>query len=188
MQPTPHMIAFSAPSGAGKSTICRNLLERNEHFQLSISATTRAPRGDEQHGVEYFFLSDAAFREGIDRGDFLEYEEVHGKFYGTLRETVTTMIAAGKTVLFDIDVNGALSIKRQNPQALLVFIRPPSEAVLIERLRNRKTESEADIERRLQRLPYELQRAEQFDLNIVNDDLDATLTRIETHIKLHLQG
>ncbi len=173
------LVALSAPSGAGKSTICHQLIERNPEFRLSISATTRPPRKNEIDGVHYYFLSPEAFEAKIKSGDFLEYEKVHDNFYGTLKSTVETFLCEGYTVLFDIDVNGALKIKSHYPESLLIFIKPPSMEELVRRLKNRKTEDRATIERRLQRLPLEYSKAELFDVQIVNDDLLRAVEEIE---------
>lgn len=180
---TPKLLVLSAPSGAGKSTICNMLLERNPDFRLSISATTRPPRGSERNGVEYFFLSEGEFFEKVRNQEFIEYAEVHGHYYGTLKSTVEALLREGFTVLFDIDVIGALNIKKQRPEALLIFIRPPSEEELVRRLKNRKTESEAQIQKRLERLPMEYEKARYFDYQVVNDELLSTVERIERLIR-----
>ena len=177
------LIALSAPSGAGKSTICKHLLERNPDFRLSISATTRAPRFSEKDGVDYFFLDTADFLARAKRGEFLEFEEVHGNYYGTLRSTIEQFLDEGKTVLLDIDVNGALNIKQNFPTALLIFIKPPSIEALKTRLRNRKTETSESIERRLQRMPLEYTKGESFDVQVINDDLQQTIIEIERLIR-----
>lgn len=177
------LIAFSAPSGAGKSTICRKLLERHPEFQLSVSATTRSPRPAERDGVDYFFLSAAEFANRVDAGDFLEHEEVHGNRYGTLRETVERFLAEGKTVLFDIDVNGALAIKAAFPESLLIFIMPPDMEALRARLKDRGSDDDAEIAKRLRRLPMEVEKGRAFDHTVVNDDLMRAVREIETIIE-----
>ncbi len=179
------LVALSAPSGAGKSTICHYLLARNPEFRLSISATTRPRRKNEADGVHYFFLSPEAFEAKIKAGEFLEFEKVHGNFYGTLKSTVDTFLREGRTVLFDIDVNGALNIKSHFPDALLIFIKPPSMDELARRLKNRKTEDRATIARRLKRLPKEYAKAELFDAQVVNDDLFRAIKEIEQIILAH---
>lgn len=180
---TPKLLVLSAPSGAGKSTICNMLLERNPDFRLSISATTRAPRGSERNAVEYFFLPEDEFFAKVERNEFLEYAEVHGHYYGTLKSSVEALLRQGFTVLFDIDVIGALNIKKQHPEAMLIFIRPPSQEELIHRLKNRKTENEAQIQKRLERLPLEYEKADYFDYQVVNDDLLSTVVFIEQLIR-----
>ncbi len=179
----PQLVVLSAPSGAGKTTICKKLVERNPDFRISVSATTRPPRPGEVDGVDYYFISPEEFQQKIARGEFLEYENVHGNYYGTLRETVEELLDNGFTVLFDIDVNGALKIKQQYPDAILIFIRPPSLEELKRRLRKRKTERPEEIEKRLQRLPEEYQKAVFFDYEVVNDDLLRTLLTIEKIIR-----
>ncbi len=182
------LVVLAAPSGGGKTTICNLLLKRNEDFRVSISATTREPRDHETEGVHYYFMSEKQFREGIEGGMFVEYAEVHGQLYGTPHSSITEPIAAGFTILFDIDVKGALQLKAQYPDALLIFIHPPSLEVLEKRLRSRETESEEKINLRLQRLPMEFELAEKFDAQIVNDDLDRAISEIETLIMNPQQG
>lgn len=177
--PIARLIAFSAPSGAGKSTICQKLLKRHPDFQLSISATTRPPRYYENEGEHYFFLSPDSFQAKVDSGEFLEYEEVHGNYYGTLKPVVEAFLAEGKTILFDIDVNGALAIKAHYPDAMLIFIAPPSIEELQRRLRGRGSDDPAQIEKRLKRLPEEMEKGQQFDYIVVNKNLDQTVREIE---------
>lgn len=170
------LLIFSAPSGSGKSTIVQWLMkehpELNMHF--SISCTTRAPRGTEQNGVEYFFLSPAEFKEKIAQDAFVEYEEVYtDKYYGTLKSQVTEMTENGQNVVFDIDVKGGCNIKRQyGSKALSIFIQPPSIEELRRRLEGRATDAQEVIEQRLSKASYELTFAEKFDVVIVNDDLE----------------
>lgn len=172
------LLIFSAPSGSGKSTIVQWLMkehpELNMHF--SISCTTRAPRGTEQNGVEYFFISPAEFKEKIAQDAFVEYEEVYtDKYYGTLKSQVTEMTENGQNVVFDIDVKGGCNIKRQyDNKALSIFIQPPSIEELRRRLESRATDAQEVIEQRLSKASYELTFAEKFDIVIVNDDLEKT--------------
>ncbi len=187
-QPKPLLIAFSAPSGAGKTTICKKLVQRHPDFKISVSATTRPPRPNEQDGVDYFFMSEEEFRKHIENKNFLEYENVHGHYYGTLRSKVEELLSQGYTVLFDIDVNGALNIKKQFPEAILIFIKPPSIEELRRRLRKRHTDDEAEIEKRLQRLQFEYERAKLFDYIVVNDNLERTIRQIEEIIETHRSG
>ena len=151
-------------------------------IDLNFSATTRPPRPTERDGVDYIFLSLDRFHERVAAGDFLEYEEVHGNYYGTLRETVDRFLAAGKTVLFDIDVNGALAIKKVYPEAILIFIMPPDMEALRTRLKDRGSDDSAEIEKRLRRLPMELEKGWRFDHQVVNDSLDRAVAEIETII------
>ena len=170
------LLIFSAPSGSCKSTIVQWLMkehpELNMHF--SISCTTRAPRGTEQNGVEYFFISPAEFKEIIAQDAFVEYEEVYtDKYYGTLKSQVTEMTENGQNVVFDIDVKGGCNIKRQyGNKALSIFIQPPSIEELRRRLEGRATDAQEVIEQRLSKASYELTFADKFDIVIVNDDLE----------------
>lgn len=185
MHPKPQLVVLSSPSGGGKTTICKALVTRNPDLKISVSATTRQPRDNETEGVEYYFLSTEEFFRRVENHEFLEYEEVHGNYYGTLKSTVEKLMQQGFTIIFDIDVNGALSIKKKFLEAILIFIRPPSLEELKRRLRARKTEDQASIEKRLQRLPVEYAKAKYFDYDIVNEDLDKTVAKIQDIIKLH---
>lgn len=170
------LIIFCAPSGSGKSTLVQWLMAEHPELRLafSISCTSRPPRGTEHDGVEYFFLSPEEFRSRIDRGLFLEYEEVyHDRFYGTLKSQVETQTARGENVIFDVDVRGGCNIKDfYGPRALSVFIQPPSIDELRRRLTGRATDSAEQIEERLAKAAYELTFAPRFDRVVVNDDLD----------------
>jgi len=170
------MIIVSAPSGSGKSTIVNWLMQEHPELNLyfSISCTSRAPRGTEQNGVEYFFISPEEFKEKIARGEFLEYEEVYeDRFYGTLKEQVESQRINGENVVFDVDVKGGCSIKQYyGDEALSLFIQPPSIDELKRRLVNRGTDSLEDIEKRLSKASYELTFAEKFDKILINDDLE----------------
>lgn len=168
-------LIFSAPSGSGKSTIVNFLLQHPElKMSFSVSATSRAPRGQEKDGEAYFFLSADEFRRHIENGDFLEYEQVYeGVYYGTLKEQVEKLLEQGRNVVFDVDVVGGCNIKRHfGNNALSMFIQPPSLEVLEQRLRGRATDSEEMIAKRLAKARYELGFAPEFDLTIVNDRLD----------------
>ena len=170
---------FAAPSGGGKTTIVNKLVEKYPELTISISATTRNKRDYEVDGREYVFLDINTFKQAIAESKFLEYEEVHGDYYGTLKESVDCIIQSGKKVLFDIDVNGAFAIKKNYPNAVLFFIKPPSQVELIKRLKGRKSETEASIQRRLNRLEYEYAQADIFDHIIINDNLDHAIQQIE---------
>lgn len=168
-------LIFSAPSGSGKSTIVNFLLRHPElRMSFSVSATSRAPRGEEKDGEAYFFLSADEFRRRIDNGDFLEYEQVYeGVFYGTLKEQVEKLLAQGRNVVFDVDVVGGCNIKKYfGERALSLFIQPPSPEELERRLRGRATDSEEMIIKRLAKARYEMEFAPEFDLTIVNDRLE----------------
>lgn len=170
------LIIFSAPSGTGKSTIISWLMQEHKELNLafSISCTSRPPRGTEQHGVEYFFLSPDEFRRRIDRGEFLEYEEVYAdRFYGTLEAQVERQLNAGQNVVFDVDVKGGVNIKaRYGAEALSIFIQPPSVAELRRRLENRGTDAPEVIDQRIARAEFELTFAGRFDRVVVNDSLE----------------
>lgn len=170
---TGKLIVFSAPSGSGKTTLVRHLLAQDLPLGFSISATSRNPRGQEKDGQDYYFLSAEDFQTQIAADAFLEYEEVYaGTYYGTLQSEVERLWAAGKHVLFDIDVIGGLRIKEKFPeQTLAVFVQPPSVEVLEQRLRSRGTESEEKIQQRLAKSTQELAYAPKFDRVIINDDL-----------------
>ena len=169
------LIVFSAPSGSGKTTIVRHLLEQKDlNLEFSISATSREPRGDEKSGEDYYFMSLKEFKQHMKDDDFLEWEEVYrDSFYGTLKSEVERIWAMGKNVIFDIDVVGGLRIKRKFPdKTLAVFVKPPSVDVLKMRLKKRKTESEEKINMRIAKASIEMATAPQFDYIIVNDVLD----------------
>lgn len=184
------LIVFSAPSGSGKTTLVRYLLAQDIPFGFSISATSRLPRGAEQDGVDYYFLTEAAFREKIAQNAFLEYEEVYsGTFYGTLRTEVERLCASAKHVLFDIDVVGGLNIKQQFPEeCLALFVQPPSLEELEKRLRGRGTDSEETIQQRLAKAKEELAYAPQFDRVIVNDNLETAQQEVRKAIEQFLQS
>lgn len=168
------IIIFSAPSGSGKSTIINFLMQQNLNLAFSISATSRPPRGTEQHGVEYFFLTPEDFRQRIANGEFLEYEEVYkDRFYGTLKEQVEKQLEKGQNVVLDVDVKGGCNIKNYyGNRALSIFIQPPSIEALRQRLNGRGTDSPEVIEDRIARAEYELGFAGKFDTVVVNDDLE----------------
>ena len=168
------VIIFSAPSGAGKSTIVNHLLGQYPELEFSISATSRAPRGQEQHGVEYYFFSADEFRKLIAEDSFVEYEEVYaGSFYGTLKSEVDRIWAKGHTIIFDIDVQGGVNLKKFfGEKALSVFIQAPSVEILRERLIGRGTDTDEAIERRVTKAASEMEFAEgKFDYVLINDDL-----------------
>ncbi len=183
------LIVFSAPSGSGKTTIVRHLLAR-EHLNLefSVSATSRAPRGDEKDGEDYYFISLEQFKKHMKDDDFLEWEEVYrDNFYGTLKSEVNRIWALGKNVIFDIDVVGGLRIKKKYPEkTLAVFVKPPSVEELKIRLKNRKTESDEKINMRIAKASIEMATAPQFDFIIENDDLETALKEAEALVEKHI--
>lgn len=167
------IIILSAPSGTGKSSIIEQLMNKGLGLEFSISATSRQPRGEEQNGREYYFLSPEEFAYRVKKGDFVEWEEVYaGTCYGTLASEVERVIENGNNLIMDIDVKGALNVKRHyGDKALSIFILPPSKEELERRLRSRQTDSEEAIAKRLAKADYELDFAPQFDIRIVNDNL-----------------
>ncbi|EDP96676.1 guanylate kinase [Kordia algicida OT-1] len=176
------LIVFAAPSGAGKTTIVHHLLGIPElNLEFSISAASREKRGNEVDGKDYYFLSPTDFRQKIKNKEFLEWEEVYPEnYYGTLQTEVDRICDAGKNVIFDIDVVGALRIKRKFPEeTLTVFVEPPHINELIVRLKNRKTESQEKINMRIAKAPAEMANAPQFDVRIMNDDLDKAKAEAE---------
>ena len=185
-------IIFSAPSGSGKSTIVQWLMAEHPELRLafSISATSRPPRGTEQHGVEYFFLSPEEFRSRIAAGEFLEYEEVYqDRFYGTLKEQVDNQLKAGQNVVFDVDVKGGCNIKEHyGSKALSVFIQPPSVEELRRRLIGRATDSMEQIEQRVAKAEYEMSFAPQFDRIVINDNLDEAKQQTLDMLRKFLSG
>ena len=168
-----------APSGAGKTTLAHRLVAASDRFVFSISATTRAPRGGEQDGVDYYFVSDDNFEAMIDAGELAEWATVHGRLYGTPRAALEAAALRGEHVVLDIDVQGARQIRDSVPDARLIFVLPPSVAVLMKRLTGRGTEGAGEVERRLRSALDELQAASEFEHRVVNDDLDRCLEQIE---------
>jgi guanylate kinase len=172
-KPTERLVVVSAPSGAGKTTLCEMLIRDFPNIRLSISTTTRPRRPTEKDGIHYQFVSPEGFQQKIDAGEFAEWAEVHGHSYGTSKRTIENALAAGKNVLFDIDVQGAMNLQKQyGERVLLIFILPPSIAELEQRLRNRKGDSPASIEKRLKNAYNELEWGKKFDYQITNDHLD----------------
>lgn len=181
------LLPIAAPSGTGKTTICRRLLAADRRFVFSVSVTTRPPRQTERDGVDYYFVSRSEFEQYIRAGKLAEYEEVFGNYYGTLRSTIDSAIAAGNILLLDIDVKGALAIKHGYPdQTVAIFLRPPSQSELLRRLKCRGTDDEQSIARRKARIPDELRLGEQFDYQIVNDQLDHTVANILKIVEEHI--
>ncbi len=182
------LIIFSAPSGSGKSTLVHYLLDQVPGFAFSISATSRAPRGAEKEGVDYYFLSAASFKERVERGEFLEWEEVYeGTYYGTLNSEVARSWEKGDAVAFDIDVVGGLNLKKQfGDRALALFIQAPSVEELERRLIDRGTDSPEKIKQRIDKAAWEMTQAEGFDHIIINDDLDRAKAEAKELLKAFL--
>ena len=186
---TGKLIIFSAPSGSGKSTLINYLLTQGLNLSFSISCTSRAPRGVDQHGREYYFLSPEEFRSRIAADEFLEYEEVYtDKFYGTLKSEVERLSAAGKTVIFDVDVKGGINIKQYyGDRALSIFIQPPTIEALRQRLESRATDAPEVIEKRLERAAFEMAQADKFDCRILNDDLETAKAEVLSLVKQFIE-
>lgn len=178
-------ILFSAPSGSGKTTIIKRLMDHFDCFEFSISATSRKPRTGETDGTDYYFLSHDDFMARMRQGDFLEWEEVYaGTCYGTLKSEIDRICEKGKVVVFDVDVNGGINIKRFfGDDALAIFVMPPSIEELERRLRSRGTESEESIMKRLGRSAKELEESTKFDITIINDDLDRAVEETKSVIE-----
>jgi len=182
------LIIFSAPSGAGKSTIINHLLKKIPNLEFSISATSRKPRGNEKDGVDYYYLSPEEFRKRIENQEFIEYEEVYSDlYYGTLFSEIDRISARGNNIIFDVDVKGGLNIKKWfGERALSVFIAPPSVEELHKRLTGRGTESPEMVKLRMSRAEYELSFADEFDVKIINNSLEKAVDETENLIKLFL--
>lgn len=174
----PFPVILSAPSGGGKTTIARELLRRRSDLGYSVSATTRARRGEEVEGRDYYFLTPEQFRERRERGDFAESAEVHGRMYGTLRAEVERVLASGRHVVMDIDVQGTAQFVGAFPGSVLIFLVPPSAAVLRQRLAGRMTEDGEAVRRRLRTSRAELQEVSQYEYVIVNDDLERAVAAV----------
>ena len=174
------LVIFSAPSGSGKTTIVRELLSRFPQFEFSVSATSRAPRGAERDGIDYFFLSPEAFRQAVREDRFVEWEEVYeGTCYGTLRSEVERIWAKGNVIVFDVDVIGGLNLKRIfGNDACAIFVMPPSIEVLRQRLVSRDTDAPEVIDRRVTKAEFELTKASEFDRVVINDDLGTAVEEV----------
>jgi len=179
------LLIFTAPSGAGKTTIVRHLLSVMDNLAFSVSATTRQPRPNEQHGRDYYFIDADDFRQKISAGEFVEWEEVYsGKYYGTLYTELQRLWEQGKHVIFDIDVKGAINLKEQfGDKALTVFVRPPSVEVLLQRLKLRETESNEELRKRIEKAKYELTFNNKCDQILVNDVLGEALLEAEDLVR-----
>ena len=181
------LVVISAPSGGGKTTVIRRLLASgNGDFRYSISATTRRLRAGEVDGRDYHFMSLEEFEKNKERGEFVEWAEVHGNYYATPKRSIENWLEEGKTVFLDLDVNGGLEVKEYFKEAaLLIFINPPSVESLMQRLKDRRTETQPEIDKRLERVPEEMKKSKQYDYQILNEDLDTTITETLEIIKNH---
>ena len=178
-QPIGQLFVFTGPSGVGKGTLLHRLLEGHPDIQLSISATTRQPRAGEEHGKHYYFLPRAEFESMVEQGQFLEWAEFAGNLYGTPRQPLEAMLDRGHTVILEIELEGARQVRTTLPSARQIFVLPPSVEELEARIRQRGQDSEAAIAKRLARAQVEIASADEFDIQIVNDDLDRALLELE---------
>jgi guanylate kinase len=177
------LIIITGPSGVGKGTVVKELLDRNKDIWLSISATTRNPRVGEKDGLNYYFISEERFKDMIDKKEFLEWAQFAGNYYGTPLSSVNEKIEKGFIVLLEIEVEGAKQIKEKFPESLSIFLLPPSKEELEKRIRNRGTEKEEAIDRRLSRANYEIASSDQFDFVLTNHDVDETVKEVFKIIK-----
>lgn len=183
MEKRGRIIVVAAPSGTGKTTIIKHVLKSLPELRFSVSATTRKKRESEIDGIDYFFLTEEQFLKKIENNEFLEWEKCYDYYYGTLKDYVLKIINNGTSILLEVDVNGALNIKKIFPDTLLIFIEPPSMEQLVMRLKNRKTETNEDLEKRIKRAEMELSLKNDFDYSIVNNKLDDAISEVTTLIK-----
>lgn len=183
MEKQGRIFVVAAPSGTGKTTIIKSVLKEVPELKFSVSATTRNKRESEIDGVDYFFLTEEQFVKKIHNNEFLEWEKCYDYYYGTLKTYVLDIINNGNSVLLEVDVNGALNIKKIYPETLLIFIEPPSLEELSTRLKNRKTETNKDFEKRIKRAEMELSMKNDFDYSVVNNKLDDAISVVTTIIK-----
>lgn len=177
------IIAISSPSGGGKTSVIKRILKDFPEIIFSISATTRPKRSNEVNGIDYYFISVKEFEERIKKNEFIEWERFYDYYYGTLKSFVVDNINSGKSVLFEVDVKGALSLKKIYSGSCLIFIDPPSFEELVKRLKRRKTESEADLQKRIDRAKMELSYKDKFDYIFINDDLEKVYKNVKSLIK-----
>jgi guanylate kinase len=182
------LLVFSAPSGSGKTTIVKKILKLYPDLGFSISATTRKKRETETNGAEYFFITEEEFKEKIKAGAFIEWEKFYDYYYGTLKSHIENLLDKGKNVVLEVDVKGALEIKKVYPDSVLIFVMPPSFDILKDRLVKRNTESHEDLKKRLERVELELSYKDHFEHIIVNDDLNKALEEAENIIENILNG
>lgn len=177
------VIAISAPSGSGKTTIVRRVLKDIPELVFSVSATTRKRRKDEKEGADYYFITENEFKNKIDNNEFIEWEKFYDYYYGTYKKVVDNAVSDGKTVILEVDVKGALSLKKIYPDAVLIYIVPPSFDELVNRLVKRKTEGRADLQKRIDRAKMELELKDKFDYFVDNTELEKAVTETESLIR-----
>jgi guanylate kinase len=183
------LIVISAPSGCGKTTITNALLKRHPHFSFSVSATTRKKRHNEIDGKHYYFLTEQEFTDAIRNEELVEWENIYGNYYGTLKRVVDTALETGTILLFDVDVKGGISIQKKYPgESVLVFIEPPSLEALKRRLQQRNTEDDFQLKRRLERVPMELEQGKFYTYSVVNDDLATAIAEIDSIVQKEIQS
>ena len=183
----PKLFVITAPSGGGKTTIVKAVLQRHPDFEFSVSATTRTKRANEENGKDYFFITREEFELLLREDALAEHEEIYGNYYGTLKSEIHRALDSGRCMVFDVDVKGGLSIKKlYGTKAVLVFIEPPTIGILEERLRNRKTEDEDTFQRRMARVASELEIGKQFDHRVVNDTLARAIEDVDTIVSQQL--
>jgi guanylate kinase len=183
----PFLLVLSSPSGGGKTTIARRLLDRRDDLGYSISATTRAKRTGEEHGRDYWFLDNAEFDRRVAAEEFVEHASYNGKQYGTLRSEVDRLFKAGKNVVLDIEVDGARQVRKRYPEAVLVFVLPPTGAELVRRLKARQTEGPAALKRRMEIANQELAAVPEYDYVVVNDELDRAVGDVEAILSAEIR-
>jgi len=182
------LIVIAAPSGCGKTTIAKAILAKYPAMFFSVSATTRQIRNGEVNGKDYFFLTKAEFEERIRVGDLVEWEEIYGNYYGTLKSEIRRALQQGCLMLFDVDVKGALTIRRHFPNdSILIFIEPPSFEVLKKRLERRNTENPETMKLRLERVPMEMEKGQYFDFQVVNDDLQKAVDEVDKIVRTNIK-
>jgi guanylate kinase len=183
------LIMIAAPSGCGKTTIAKVILAQHPDILFSVSATTRPKRSSEVEGKDHFFLTKEKFEEYLRHGELAEWEEIYDNYYGTLKSEINRALEQDHIMLFDIDVKGALSIRKHYPkESILIFIKPPSFEVLKNRLESRKTENLETMKRRLERVPMELEQGQQFDFQVVNDDLQKAINEVDKIVQTNIKN
>lgn len=176
------LIIISGPSGAGKGTICKSFMERNENVALSVSATTRAPRTGEVEGVNYYFMSKEKFKEKIESNDFLEYAQVYDNYYGTPKSNVEEILESGKDVILEIDIQGALKVKENTEEGVFIFVLPPSMEELKQRIINRGSETPESLMKRFQSAYKEINYISKYNYAVVNDEVEIAVQKLEAII------